>query len=349
MENKRFRQLLLSRDSLVLLAIVLLADAFLLLVAALDYYPRIINVDGLYSAEVARNLLSSKGYTTSEMTLYEVNLYFQKGWLQLGPPWNNAGRFPLPVLIRAAVFALVGNNYLAATYLYSMSFQLVAVVTVFAVSLYVFREKLTAFFASLLFAASPILIFSGINGKETTSDYALFMIFVLLVCSLRKHTQPKLSRVLFLGLIVGITYLNRFNLGGVMLLCLIPLVVKDALSKRTPLSRMFKMIVSFAIGFILVITPLAIYNAYTFGNPIFSSNSLFQLVQFTRPVKYMNPWWKLNYPFDTANPSSAFNMFSGDILLRTISVMTASLIDFLAIGQTNAGYSWFWWSPIAVS
>ncbi|OLD44529.1 hypothetical protein AUI51_01830 [archaeon 13_1_40CM_2_52_4] len=349
MENKRFRQLLLSRNSLCLLAIVLLTDALMLIIAALDYYPRIVNVDGLYSAEVARNVLSGKGYTTSEMTLYEVNLYFQKGWLQLGPPWSNAGRFPLPVLIRVAAFALVGNNYLAATYLYSMSFQLVSVLTVFCVSLYLFRERLTAFFTSLLFAASPILIFSGINGKETTSDYALFVTFVGLVYWWRKQPQPKLSQALILGLIVGITYLNRFNLGGVMLLCLIPLVVKDALSKRTALSRISKMIVSFIIGFTLIVTPLAIYNTHTFGNPVFSSNSLFQLDQFTRPVKYMNPWWKLSYPFDTADPLSALNMFSGDIISRTISVMTGSLGDFLAMGQTGAGYTWFWWVPIAVS
>jgi len=86
MESRRFRQLLLNRDSLSLLAIVLLADALLLILAALDYYPKIVNVDGLYSAQVANNLLSGKGYATNEMTLYEVNLYFQKGWLQLGPP-----------------------------------------------------------------------------------------------------------------------------------------------------------------------------------------------------------------------------------------------------------------------
>ena len=195
MENKRFRQLLLSKDSLSLLAIVLLADAILLMLAALDYCPKIVNVDGLYSAQVARNLLSGKGYTTNEMTLYEVNLYFQKGWLQLGPPWLNSGRFPLPVLIRAALFLVVGDNYLVATYLYSMSFQILSVAAVFVVSLYFFREKLTAFFGSLFFAASPVLLFSGINGKETTSDYALFLIVVGLVYSWRKQVQPKLSRM----------------------------------------------------------------------------------------------------------------------------------------------------------
>src|SRR5207302_1467874 len=153
-----------------------------------------------------------------------------------------------------------------------MSFQLVSVILVFVVSLYFFREKLTAFFGSLFFAASPVLLFSGINGKETTSDYFLFMI-----------------------------------------------------------------------------APLAIYNAYTFGNPIFSSNSLFQFVQSTRAIKYMNPWWKLSYPFDTANPLSALNMFSGDILSRTQSTIIGTFNDFLAVGQTATGFSWFWWIPIAVS
>jgi hypothetical protein len=349
MENKRFRQLLLSKDSLSLLAIVLLTDALLLILAALDYYPKIVNVDGLYSAQVARNLLNGKGYTTNEITLYEVNLYFQKGWLQLGPPWLNSGRFPLPVLIRAALFLVVGDNYLAATYLYSMSFQLVSVILVFVVSLYFFRERLTAFFGSLFFAASPVLLFSGINGKETTSDYALFMITLGLVYYWRKQTRPKLSTVFILGLVLGITYLNRFNLGGVLLPSLIPLVVKDALTKRVPLSRLSRMIVIFAVGFALVIAPLAIYNAYTFGNPIFSSNSLFQFVQSTRPVKYMNPWWKLSYPFDTTNPLSALNMFSGDILSRTQSTMIGTFNDFLVVGQTATGFSWFWWIPIAVS
>jgi len=349
MENKLFRQLLFSKDSLSLLAIVLLADAILLMLAALDYCPKIVNVDGLYSAQVARNLLSGKGYTTNEMTLYEVNLYFQKGWLQLGPPWLNSGRFPLPVLIRAALFLVVGDNYLVATYLYSMSFQILSVAAVFVVSLYFFREKLTAFFGSLFFAASPVLLFSGINGKETTSDYALFLIVVGLVYSWRKQAQPKLSKVFILGLVLGITYLNRFNLGGVLLLSLIPLVISDALTKRVPLRRLSRMVVAFAAGFAIVIAPLAIYNISAFGNPIFSSNSLFQFVQFTRPVKFMNPWWKLSYPFDTANPLSALNMFSGDIISRTQSTMIGTFNDFLAMGWAGTGYTWFWWIPIGVS
>jgi hypothetical protein len=349
MESRRFRQLLLNRDSLSLLAIVLLADALLLILAALDYYPKIVNVDGLYSAQVANNLLSGKGYSTNEMTLYEVNLYFQKGWLQLGPPWLNSGRFPLPVLIRAALFLVVGDNYLLATYLYSMSFQLISVAAVFVVSLYMFREKLTAFFGSLFFAASPIILFSGINGKETTSDYVLFLLIIGLVYSWRKQTRPKLSRIFILGLVLGLTYLNRFNLGGVLLLSLIPLVIHDALSKRVPLSRLFRMILTFAGGFALMIAPLAIYNSYAFGNPIFSSNALFQFVQFTRPVKYMNPWWKLSYPFDTTNSLSALNMFSGDIISRIQSTMIGTFNDFLSIGGPGTGYSWFWWIPIAFS
>jgi len=349
MESRRFRQLLLNRDSLSLLAIVLLADALLLILAALDYYPKIVNVDGLYSAQVAKNLLSGKGYATNEMTLYEVNLYFQKGWLQLGPPWFNSGRFPLPVLIRAALFLVVGDNYLVATYLYSMCFQLLSVIMVFVVSLYLFREKLTAFFGSLFFAASPVILFSGINGKETTSDYVLFLIMMGLVYSWRRQTRPKLSRIFILGLVLGLTYLNRFNLGGVLLLSLIPLVIKDAVTRRVPLSRLFRMILTSAGGFALIIAPLAIYNSYMFGNPIFSSNALFQFVQFTRPVKYMNPWWKLSYPFDTTNSLSALNMFSGDIISRIQSTTIGTFNDFLSIGGPGTGYSWFWWIPIAFS
>lgn len=350
MENKPFRQLLLSRDSLSLLGIVLLTDALLLVLAALDYYPKIVNVDGLYSAQVARNVLNGQGYTTNEITLYEVNLYFQKGWLQLGPPWLNSGRFPLPVLIRAALFLVVGDNFLVATYLYSMSFQILSVVAVFVVSLYFFQEKLTAFFGSLLFAASPVLLFSGINGKETTSDYVLFLIFVGLVYSWRKqHAWPKLSKIFILGLVLGLTYLNRFNLGGVLLLSLIPLVISDALTKRVSLSRLSRMIAVFAAGLAIVIAPLVIYNTFAFGNPIFSSNSLFQLVQFTQPVKFMNPWWKLSYPFDTANPLSALNMFSGDIVSRTQSTIIGTFNDFFAMGWAGTGYTWFWWIPITVS
>src|SRR2546430_17227348 len=124
MENKRFRQLLFSKDSLSLLAIVLLADAILLILAALDYCPKIVNVDGLYAAQVARNLLSGKCYTTNEITLYEVNLYFQKGCLQLGSPWLNSGRFPLPVLITAALSLYLSEHYHIGTFLYSMSFHM---------------------------------------------------------------------------------------------------------------------------------------------------------------------------------------------------------------------------------
>jgi hypothetical protein len=98
-----------------------------------------------------------------------------------------------------------------------------------------------------------------------------------------------------------------------------------------------------------MIAPLAIYNSYAFGNPIFSSNALFQFVQFTRPVKYMNPWWKLSYPFDTTNSLSALNMFSADIISRIQSTMIGTFNDFLSIGGPGTGYSWFWWISIAFS
>src|SRR5439155_16936350 len=98
MENKRFRQLLLSKDSLSFLAIVLLADALLLILAALDYYPKIVNVDGLYSAQVARNLLKAKAKTTNKITFNKLNFYFKKEWFNLGLPCLDSDGFPLPFL-----------------------------------------------------------------------------------------------------------------------------------------------------------------------------------------------------------------------------------------------------------
>jgi hypothetical protein len=349
MEQDNFRQLLLNRTSLGLLAIALLTEALLLILAALNYYPRIVNVDGIYSAQIARNLLTGKGYTTSEMTLYEVNLYSQKGWLLAGPPWPNSGRFPLPVMIRAGLFLITGYNFTVATYLYSMTFQVVAVASVFVVGLYLFRERLPAFFSSILFAASPILIFSGISGKETSSDYLFFMMVLALVYSWRKRSSISLGRLFLLGLIVGLTYLNRFNLGGVIVLTLIPLVVKDVIRKKYSPKTLATMTLVFAAGLGLIVSPLAIYNTNTFGNPAFSSNALFQFVQFTQPAKYMNPWWKLSYPFDTAAPLSALGMFSGDITRRTLDVVHSSFIDFVNFGQASSGYTLFWWIPIGAT
>ena len=345
---QRFRDFLLSWNSLLPLVCVLGIDALFLALATFDYFPKVINVDGLYTAQVARNILNGDGYRTNEMTLYEVSLYRSRGWLQFGPPWSNAGRFPLPALIRAILFVSFGDNFFVATYFYSMSFHVLTIALVYIIGLYFFRNRTASFFAALLFTASPLMVFAGINGKETTSDFALFLLLLGATRWWITRPQQKGFHLFAIGAFVGITYLNRFNLGAIDAASLVFLLVMLLRRRKVSLYRIFRLMSVFLLGFFMAVSPFAAYNFLGFGNPFFSSNALFQTIQFTRPAKFMNPWWKLSYPFDVNDPLSALLLFPGDIILRFLSLIASTTYDFLAIGIPGSGYAWFWWVPIGV-
>src|SRR5258706_4005240 len=107
--------------------------------------------DHARDALVARNGLEEKGWTTPVSPLYSLNLYRTMGLLEKGPPWPNADRFPLPIVISAGLMKLLGKSGIIAVFLDDRLFYLFALIGLYFLTFKEFGDARTAFLAGLLF------------------------------------------------------------------------------------------------------------------------------------------------------------------------------------------------------
>jgi len=328
--------------------VVLLIAIALSLLAYSAYVGTIVNVDGLYSAQVARNLLEGKGYRTSEMSQYEVVYFSESGWLDDGPPWNNAGRFPLPIVLKAGFFAVLGGSFFVGTTLFSMVFFVLSGVLIYCLSYYVFRRTPLAFLASLLYLTNPFFLFGAIEQKETTLDSFVFLSLLFLAIWWLRSGKRDLPQLALIGVITGLAYLTRFSMGAFTLVVVLGLILLARVpgSGRPGFLVLLRRLVVYVSCFALTVSPFLFYNTVAFGNPLFSGNLLLQLSAFTQPVKFMNPWWKLEYPFDVRDSLGFLSAYGAEIFGKSFGYGLSTLWDFALIGFPELGYATWWWIPI---
>lgn len=321
---------------LLLLAIVVFIELFLILFSLENTYSRnpytVITADHLASAQVARNLASGEGYRADSLTLYEVALYDKKGWLSDGPPWRNTYRFPLPILIMAALFKIFGANSFTANFLYPSIFHFLTVTTLFALTYLLFKNAVVAFMASIIFITNNGLLYAMLNKSEGADVF--FFTLSLLVFFVWDHRR-KNYLLFILGLVLGVSFLNRFNEGFILLfIYLILFYVRGTLK--------IKHLIYYLAGFIIPLIPFVLHNLMALGTPFFSSNSYFQLIDNSIVSKYMNPWYKLNYAIDVAKPFTYPLSYPADFLNRALKYISKySLNEFVRF----SGSIW-WWVPV---
>lgn len=333
------------------LSLLLAVSALLLTLAYRPFTGRIVNPDGIYSAQVSRNILKGQGYSTSLLTLYEVNLYDGKKLLEGGPPWPNGGRFPLGMLTRIPFLFFSGDSLFAATYLYSMTFFVLG-----AALLYILLRGLFGrgwgLLGALLFLTNPVLLFTAIQGKEHPETYFVLILFFLVLSQFFRSQSRTLVWSLILGMVTGLLFLERMPLGGGILLVLWLVVgwwawQRAAAGRKGTLA--WQGIGAYFAGALVILLPFLIYNLRVFGTPLFNSNSLFQAVAFFKPLKFMNPWWKLTYPFDTQSPWGFLLGNYQDTIFRWRGYAVA-FVPFLLVGSDagtfTTGYTFWTWVPL---
>jgi hypothetical protein len=293
----------------------------------------VITADNLASAQVARNLVNGKGYVTDSLSLYEVALYDKKGWLSEGPPWKNTYRFPLPIISMAALFKMFGDSHFVANYLYPSLFHLLALMALFALTYLLFQSGIVASIASLMFVTNNGLLFTMLNKSEGAD---IFFFILSLIIFFLWDRRPKDFLLLLLGLVLGVSFLNRFNEGAILWLTYLIVI---SMKKRLGL----KGLSVYLIGFLIPVIPFLWYNAVTLGTPFFSSNSYFQLIENSILSKYMNPWWKLNYDMDVLKPFAYPMSYPSEFFMRAFTnVFKYTLPEFLKLRG-----SFWWWVPLA--
>lgn len=299
------------------------------------------NGDALYDAQVARNVLAGKGYTTNEMPLYALNLYERSGF-SLEPPWSNTHKFPLPVFVKAGLFALFGDSLFVATYLYSYVFHTLALLTLFWLAYGVFRSVANAFVAGLLFLSHPALFFGTrfmMAGLNLTAD--IFFFLVLLAAVVWWVRSGKRSALILLGVVAGIAFLNRFNAGlylPALGLFLVYYFRSGGAALRAALWQTVKSGTLIALGFAVTIATFSFLVGPSVAvNPARSINGLFQLFFETKFNSFIDPWYKLEYVFSTANPLAFALSHPTALLEKWVRYAAINPLRFFTFERT-----WWW-------
>ncbi len=292
----------------------------------------IVNVDNLVSAQTARNLVHGKGYVTDSLSLYEVALYDKKGWLSEGPPWKNTYRFPLPIISMAALFKMFGDTHFVATCLYPSLFHLLSVAALFILTFLLFQNSVAAFIASCIFITNAGLLSTMLNRSEGAD---IFFFVVTLIAYVLWDKQRRISLLFILGVLTGLSFLNRFNEGAILFVTyLVFIFARKGFDQKD--------FFLYVAGFVISVSPFIVHNLSALGTPFFSSNSYFQFIDGSIISKYMNPWWKLNYEIDIENPFSYALSHPGDFLSKSLRfVYHYTLPDFVRF----RGSVW-WWMPL---
>jgi len=327
-----------SKKPIVYLSVLLCIELVLLLLSWQTTYflnpYRVTNPDNVVSADVARNVVAGNGYRTDFLSLYEVALYDKKGWLSDGPPWKNTYRFPLPILTLAALFEIFGDSHFVANFLYPSIFHLLSMVALFALSYLLFQNGAMAFTTSFLFMTVNELLYTAIRQRSDSADIFFFVLSLIAFCLW--CNRQKITLLFALGVIVGFSFLNRFNEGAILFLAF-PIAI--FFRKRPKM----KELMFYAIGFFIPILPFLVYNTKVLGVPFFSSNSYFQFVHNSIVSKYMSPFWQLHYGVDVTSPFTYLLSYPGDFLKRALHyAFNNAFKSFIKFGGS------FWlWIPVA--
>lgn len=332
------------------LVFIIIFQIFLSLVVFLRFGNVAYNGDSLYEAQVARNVLDGKGYTTSEMPLYAFNMYKEIG-LDLGKQWINTHKFFLPVYLKLIFIKLFGNNLFSVTFLFSYFFHLFTIVALYFLSLKIWPEKpVLAFISSFIFLINPVLGFGSpytmSSGLNLLVDSFIFLIF--LYAMLQWKLTNKTFYLFFGGVISGIAFLDRYNSGlyivAVFFVLLYLLIFKKY--KNTSLkSAFFEFIKKYFIyfsGFFLIVFLFVLWNFNNIGRFFLSINGVFQILFDTKYNSFIDPWYKLNYVFSTSNPFIFALKHPIDLILKWLKYFLLDTIRFFSFEGV------LWWTPLVI-
>ena len=309
------------------------------------------NGDALYEAQVARNVLEGKGYTTQEMPLYAVDLYQQKG-LSLEAPWVNTHKFVLPVYLKLFFIKVFGNSLASVTFLYSYFFHFFTVLLIYFFALKLWPKKyIFAFLSAFIFLINPILGFGTpyimLSGLNLGIDAFFFLLFLYIMYLWWKQRK---DWMLFTGgLISGIAFLDRYNSGLYIVITFLVLAYlfiwkrEQTISIKESLKTFVKKYLIYVSGFVIIAAALLIWNSKVTGHAFLSINGLFQLLFDTKYNSFIDPWYKLEYIFSTDNPMGFALSHPIPLLIKWFKYAALDVVRFAAFENV------LWWTPLVIA
>lgn len=256
------------------------------------------NGDALYDAQVARNLVEGKGFSTSILPLSGLSLFKELG-IDLTNDWVAAHRFVLPIIIKYFLFVIFGTNLFAANFLYSYTFHLLSLVIVYFLAYKLLDNEKKAALAVFLFITNPVINSNYLTTSGINIQADIFFFLSLVLIFLKFIENEKNIWLFSSGLITGFAILNRYNSVIYIAVILATLIYITYRKREKLLTFLKKLSIRLAIylsGVLLILSPLLLYFYIKTGHFFVSVNSM-QLFIITPMVSFVDIWFKLEYPF----------------------------------------------------
>lgn len=237
------------------------------------------NPDAQDYAQIARHLYRGDGFLTSVMPLNGLEWMRQTGRLE--QPWWNVHRFPLPSLVEAGIFFVIGpSDFAAALSSGVFFFFTVPLIFLFARRLFSYR---VAVLSTFLYAFSGGPMKDAITGLTEPATVFLFLSALYLTLWPRRWWAIPLA-----GALTGLAFLNRSSVvlyAGPMLWLL----------WRVRPGRGWVTLSAFILPGVVVVAPWLVRNALLTGDPLFSLTSALMLPYLTPISPYTHDWYQFQY------------------------------------------------------
>ncbi len=215
------------------------------------------NPDAFDYAQMGREIRDGRGFSTIQTFPKHIPYLAERGWLATAH-WPNLYRYPLPTLADALCLSFTDDPVTAAV-IQSTIFFLLGLPVLYALACFLTNTRV-AVIVTVLYASHPAVMRASYNGM---SDAAAFL-FLFLVALVLVTGELSLRRCLLLGVITGLSYLNRSQF-----VVLVPLIGGYLWLVSGADVRLRRLAVVLA-AFTATISPWLIRNTVLTGQPRFS-------------------------------------------------------------------------------
>jgi 4-amino-4-deoxy-L-arabinose transferase-like glycosyltransferase len=170
----------------------------------------LIVVDAHDYAQMARQLARGEGWTSLQAFPYLLEWLPERG-LSIEPPWPVVTRFPLPILVEAFAFRLLGERHLA-TVVFGGVYCVATAAVLFLLVRRLYGGR-AGIFAALLVVALPASVVYSVSGLTQPGAAFFVAATALATTAAREHWPRSQWPGWVLGLLLGCAVLQRSNLG----------------------------------------------------------------------------------------------------------------------------------------
>lgn len=190
------------------------------------------------------------------VTMWDENVYLGNARSHIGTSnFTEDFRFPLLEYVIASIWFIVGESLIVARIIMIL-FSLASILAFYLITKEFFKKSLLRIISTALFAFSPLMIYWSF--RIYTDIPALCCMLFSIWLFLKYLNRKKTPLILGAGALASLAFLFRFPI----------ILFAIVLGSYLLIKKMFKPIIYFALGAIVILIPWLLFNYIKYNNPI---------------------------------------------------------------------------------